>query len=54
MDYHEFKKAAENISSTSSNSSLKSTHMPTMSCTAAEKEETSFESNSEEDWQLAF
>ena len=49
MDYHEFKKTAENISSTSSNSGLKSANMPTMSCTAAEKEETSSENNSEED-----
>ena len=49
MDYHEFKKAAENISSTSSNSGLKLTTMPTMSCTTAEKEETSSENNSEED-----
>ena len=40
MDYHEFKKAAENISSTSSDSGQKSAQMPTMSCTAAEKEET--------------
>ena len=48
MDYQEFKKPAEKISSTSSNSGLKSATMPTMSCTAAEKKETSSENNSEE------
>ena len=37
MDYHEFKKAAENISSTFSDSGQKSAQVPTMSCTAAEK-----------------
>ena len=54
MDYHEFKKTAEKISSTSSNSGLKSASMPTMSCTAAEKEETSSETNSEEDGSCLF
>ena len=37
MDYHEFKKATENISSTSSDSGQKSAQVPTMSCTAAER-----------------
>ena len=56
MDYHEyeFKKTAKNISSTSSNSGLKSAKVPTMSCTTAEKEETSSESNSEEDCSWLF
>ena len=45
MDYHEFKKTAENISSTSSDSGQKSAQMPTMSCTAVEKEETPSENN---------
>ena len=49
IDYHVFKKAAENISSTSSDSGQKSAQVPTMSCTAAEKEETSSENNSDED-----
>ena len=49
MDYHEFKKTAENISSTSSDSGLKSANLPTMSCTATEKEETSSDTNFEED-----
>ena len=47
MDYHEFKKAAENISSTSSDSGQKSAQMPTMCCTAAEKEETPSQNNSD-------
>ena len=42
-------KAADNISSTSSNSGLKS-----MSCTTTEKEETSSETNSEEDGSWLF
>ena len=54
MDYHEFKKTAEKISSTSSNSGLKSASVPTMSCTAAEKVETSSENNSEEDGSWLF
>ena len=41
MDHQKFKKTAENISSNSSDSGLKSAHMPTMPCTAAEREETS-------------
>ena len=41
MDYPEFKKTAEKISSTSSSSGLNSASMPTMSCTTAEKKETS-------------
>ena len=54
MDYHEFKKTAEKILSTSSKSGLKSASMPTMSCTAAEKEETSSENNSKEDGSWLF
>ena len=54
MDYHEFKKAAENISSTSSDSSQKSAQVPTMSCTAAEREETPSENNSDEDGSWLF
>ena len=54
MDYHEFKKTAEKISSTSSSSGLKSASMPTMSCTDAEKEGTSSENNSEEDGSWLF
>ena len=54
MDYHEFKKDAENISSTSSDSGQKSAQMPTMSCTAAEKEESSSETNPEEDGSQLF
>ena len=54
MDYHEFKKAAENISSTSSDSGQKSAQMPTMSCTAAEKDETPSENNSDEDGSWLF
>ena len=54
MDYHEFKKAAQNISSTSSDSGQKSAQVPTMSCTAAEKEETSSENNSDEDGSSLF
>ena len=54
MDYHEFKKAAENISSTSSDSGQKSAQVPTMSCTAAEREETSSENNSDEDGSWLF
>ena len=54
MDYHEFKKAAESISSTSSNSGQKSAQMATMSCTAAEKEEISSETTSEEDGSWLF
>ena len=54
MDYHEFKKTAEKISSTSSNSGLKSANMPTMSCPAAGKEETSSENNFEEDGSWLF
>ena len=54
MDYHEFKKAAESMSSTSSDSGLKSASMPTMPCTATEKEETSSENNSEEDGSWLF
>ena len=34
IDYHEFKKTSERLSSTSPNSGLKSANMPTMSCTA--------------------
>ena len=52
--YHEFKKAAENISSTSSDTGQKSAQMPTMSCTAAEKEETPSENNSDEDGSWLF
>ena len=47
-------KAADNISSTSSNSGLKSANMPTMSFTTTEKEETSSETNSEEDGSWLF
>ena len=54
MDYHEFKKAAENISSASSDSGPKSAQMPTMSCTAAEREETSSKNNSDEDGSWLF
>ena len=54
MDYHEFKKAAENISSTPSDSDLKSASMPTMPCTATEREETSSKNNSEEDGSWLF
>ena len=54
MDYHEFKKAAENISSTFSDSGQKSAQVPTMSCTAAEKGETSSENNSDEDGSWLF
>ena len=54
MEYHEFKKTAENISSTSSDSGQKSTQMPTMSCTASEKEETSSEAKPEEDGSWLF
>ena len=54
MDYHEFKKTAENISSTSSDSGQKSAPMPTMSCTTAEREETSSENNSYEDGSWLF
>ena len=49
MDYQEFKKTAEKITSTYSDSGPKSATMPTMSGTAIEKEETSSENNSEED-----
>ena len=54
MDYHEFEKTAENISSTSSDSGLKSANLPTMPCTATEKEETSSETNFEEDGSWLF
>ena len=54
MDYHEFKKAAENISSTSSDSGQKSAQVPTMSCTAAEKEETPSENYPDEDGSWLF
>ena len=49
MDYQEFKKSAEKITSTYSDSGPKSATVPTMSGTATEKEETSSENNSEED-----
>ena len=49
MDYQEFKKTAEKITSTYSDSGSKSANMPTTSGTATEKEETSSENNSEED-----
>ena len=48
MDYQRFKKTAENISSNSSDGGLKSAHMPTMPCTATEREETSSETNFKE------
>ena len=54
MDYHEFKKTAEKITSTSSGSGPKSATMPTMSGTATEKEETSSETNYEEDGSWLF
>ena len=54
MDYHEFKKTAEKISSTYSGSGPKSATMPTMSGTATEKEETSSENNSEADGSWLF
>ena len=54
MDYLEFKKTAENVSSTSSSSGLKSASMPIMSCTDTEKEETSSDNNSEEDGSWLF
>ena len=54
MDYHEFKKTAEKISSTYSDSGPKSATMPTMSGTATEKEETSSENSSEEDGSWLF
>ena len=54
MDYHEFQKTAEKITSTSSSSGLKSATMPTMSGTAKEKEETSSEMKSEEDGSWVF
>ena len=49
MDYQEFKKTAEKITSTCSDSGPKSAKLPTMSGTATEKKETSFENSSEED-----
>ena len=45
MDYQEFKKTAEKMTSTYSDSGPKSANMPTMSGTATEKEETSSENN---------
>ena len=54
MDYLEFKKTAENISSSSSSSGLKSASVPIMSCTATEKEETSSDNISEEDGSWLF
>ena len=54
MDYHEFKKAAETISSTSSDSGQKLAQVPTMSCTVAEKKETPSENNSDEDGSWLF
>ena len=54
MDYQEFKKTAEKITSTYSESGPKSANMPTMSGTATEKEETSSENNSEEDGSWLF
>ena len=54
MDYQEFKKTAEKITSTYSDSGPKSANMPTMSGTATEKEETSSENNSEEDGSWLF
>ena len=54
MDYQEFKKTAEKMTSTYSDSGPKSANMPTMSGTATEKEETSSENNSEEDGSWLF
>ena len=54
MDYQEFKKTAEKITSTCSDSGPKSANLPTMSGTATEKEETSSENNSEEDGSWLF
>ena len=54
MDYQKFKKTAENISSNSSDSGLKSADMPTMPCTATEREETSSETNFKEDGSWLF
>ena len=54
MDYQKFKKTAENISSNSSDSGLKSANMPTMPCTATEREETSSETNFKEDGSWLF